>query len=328
MIGRMKRWFPLMSAVLCTALAVCYLLRPDACAAVTFLPAWVWAPLGIALTLPALRAKKKTVLIAALALWMGFTLTFSEEPRSLLTSPAMSRSEFQTTRESGRGLRVVTLNCAGGSPAAASEVEAYRPDIVLLQESPGEKDVARLANELFGKDADYICSVEASIIARGKIETHQHPKHLAMVCTFARVTLRSGITAEAVSLRLTPPVFRLDLWSPSCWRDQTDNHRTRREQLKMIAQELEHVPDDIAIIAGGDFNAPAGDAVYRILRPRLRDTFRQRGTGWGNTVLNDTPVQRIDQVWISKHWQVVGVSAHKTRNSDHRLVVCDLIAPR
>ncbi|MEN6581066.1 MAG: hypothetical protein ABFD54_01285 [Armatimonadota bacterium] len=48
--------------------------------------------------------------------------------------------------------------------------------------------------------------------------------------------------------------------------------------------------------------------------------------GWGNTVLNDFPVQRIDQVWLSDGLRAISVRAHKTRHSDHRLVVCDVMS--
>ena len=53
------------------------------------------------------------------------------------------------------------------------------------------------------------------------------------------------------------------------------------------------------MILGGDFNAPQGDAAFRPLAPRLRDAFRDGGQGWGNTITNDTPFLRIDQVWVS-----------------------------
>ena len=45
----------------------------------------------------------------------------------------------------------------------------------------------------------------------------------------------------------------------------------------------------------------------------------------GNTIINDFPVSRIDQVWVSGEFDSKVVVAHRTRNSDHRMVVCDLI---
>ena len=74
-------------------------------------------------------------------------------------------------------------------------------------------------------------------------------------------------------------------------------------------------------------NAPAGDAIFRLLQPHLRDTFLDGGLGWGDTIVNDIPLQRIDQVWVSPTFRTAEVVARKTQNSDHRIVVCDLLHP-
>ncbi|MGD0111676.1 MAG: endonuclease/exonuclease/phosphatase family protein, partial [Armatimonadota bacterium] len=84
------------------------------------------------------------------------------------------------------------------------------------------------------------------------------------------------------------------------------------------------VPAGTPIILGGDFNAPAGDAVFSLLRPRLRDAFAEAGRGWGNTWSSTLPLVRIDQVWVSKEWRAVNVVARWAGPSDHRMVVCDL----
>jgi endonuclease/exonuclease/phosphatase (EEP) superfamily protein YafD len=140
----------------------------------------------------------------------------------------------------------------------------------------------------------------------------------------ARVSLSSRLEVEVISLRLAPGIVRGDLWSLDCWREQTANRQARREQLRAVARQVGALPRGTSVILGGDFNAPAGDAVFRLLRPTLRDSFREAGTGWGDTIVNDMPVHRIDQVWISSAFRAAGVVARKTRHSDHRLVVCDL----
>lgn len=221
-------------------------------------------------------------------------------------------------------MRVVSLNCAGGLPEVAAEVAAYEPDIVLLQESPGRRDVERLAAWLFGADAGMLAGPDGSILARGRLTPKPLSPLLRTTFVQARVRLTSGIEAEVISLRLAPAIVREDLWSPECWREQTANRQVRREQLRAVAGQIAALPRETPLIVGGDFNAPAGDAVFRLLQPRLRDAFREGGTGWGNTIMNDLPVHRIDQVWISPAFRATAVVARKTRHSDHRLVVCDL----
>jgi len=315
---------PAISSLLCIATTLLFSLRPDSFAAITFLPAWIWLTIGLILALPSLRAKRKYAFAVVLLMWTGYTFAFVEEPFSLMRRPGVSSVEIHRAREAGKAVRLVTLNCASGSFAAASEVKKYRPDIVLLQESPSRSDISRLARELYGKSGSFAYGPDASIIARGKLQAFRQLSFESSIYTAASVILRSGFKANVVSLRLVPPVFRLDLWSPNCWRSQKENRQERREQIKLIAAKIRQFPKDVPVIIGGDFNAPAGDAVFRLLEPRLHDTFTEGGLGWGNTVLNETPVQRIDQIWASSNIKAACVRAYRTRNSDHRLVACDL----
>lgn len=320
-----RQWLVAISALLCIAFSLCYYLRRDSCAALTFFPAWVWLVPGIIITIPALKSKRRRWAFIVLLMWAAFILAFDEEPRSLLRSPDVSTNEFQSARAHGKAIRVITLNCAGGNANAAAEVKKYRPDIVLLQESPGRTDIKRLTRELYAGCGEYVCCADDSIIARGHIEPHSISKDSRLICTSARIKLHSGLELEAISLRLIPPTFRVDLWSPGCWRDQAANRRIRRSQAELIASMIDKIPGRIPIIAGGDFNAPAGDGIFAHLRPRMHDSFAEHGVGWGNTVLNEVPVQRVDQIWADRHFSAVNVRAYKTRHSDHRMVVCDLI---
>lgn len=308
----------MLSVLLCTGLGMCYALRPDSLAAVTFLPAWVWLPAGLALTFPGLWRRCRSAGLVALW-WVIFVLVFCEEPVSLARG-LVSGWSADRTRET---IRVVSLNCAGGNLAAAREVKAFRPDIVLLQESPPAGEVEQLARELFGHDAGVLSGIDASIVVRGSVEPYFADRIRAM-CVAGRVRLKSGETTDVASMRLVPPVLRMDLWAPGCWRDQASNRRARRAELRLIVGELARVSGDRPLIAGGDLNAPAGDGAFDEMKPRLRDAFKQAGRGWGHTVLGDFPVQRVDQVWVSRHFGAKSVTAHKAIHSDHRMVVCDV----
>ncbi len=115
-----------------------------------------------------------------------------------------------------------------------------------------------------------------------------------------------------------------DLWAPDCWREQTENRRKRRKQLEAILAPLAGSSRKAPLILGGDFNAPPGDAIFRLLSPLARDAFVEAGRGWGNTIVNQFPVLRIDQIWIDGRLQATDAYAVATQHSDHRAVVCDL----
>jgi len=88
---------------------------------------------------------------------------------------------------------------------------------------------------------------------------------------------------------------------------------------------VDKVSAGVPVILGGDFNLPAGDKLFRILPSRIRDTFRIAGRGWGDTLDNDVPFIRIDQIWCDDHFRPISTVVRKTVNSDHRMVVCDLL---
>ena len=69
---------------------------------------------------------------------------------------------------------------------------------------------------------------------------------------------------------------------------------------------------------------PARDAASRGLMPELKDAYLQSGAGLCNTITNDDPMHRIDQIWISGELNPIVMRVFKTKNSDHRMVVCDI----
>ena len=127
------------------------------------------------------------------------------------------------------------------------------------------------------------------------------------------------------SVRLHSPAYEMNILSRADWRRQAANRRARREEARELATTLAALPASLPVILGGDFNAPAGDAIYRYLKPRLHEAFRGGGRGWGNTGFNHLPLLRVDEVWVSEHFRASGVVARRTRFSDHRMVVCDLV---
>jgi endonuclease/exonuclease/phosphatase (EEP) superfamily protein YafD len=313
------------SALLCAGLALCYWRRPDSCALITLYPAWSWFLIGIALVLISWQRRSTRALVAVALLWFGFLLLFAEEPRSLLRGIGGRSSEWRAAQQRCEGVRVVSMNCAGGSEAAAAEAMRQQADVILLQESPPAETVRQLADDAMGQDAAVVSGLDCTIVVRGGAEEIPLPTEVSRFATRARVTTATGVEADVISLRLLPPVLSLNIFSPDCWRSQRANRRARREQIALIATELDDAPSETPLILGGDFNAPAGDGALSAARGRLRDSFPEGGAGWGNTATNDFPLLRFDRVWVDEHWRVVRVTARKTQHSDHRMVVCDLI---
>jgi len=315
----------LASLALCLIIALfCYFRWPEV-VAVTVFPVWAWAAVGLAVLAPSHSRSKRKRTVAILGVWALLVILFAEEPRALFTcSRSWPDPEWVAARERGIGLRVVTVNCAGGNVEVAGEALAYEPDLLLLQESPSAPELQRLLQAHPGYSL--VWGYDASIIARGKLEKRSVEQDDVGFVTIAETMIHAQ-PIVVIDTRLLLPYCDIDLWRPAAWRDAREACLAREAQMEAIARYVGQVDRDTQLIVGGDFNTPPGDSLFRKLRPRLRDAFPEGGIGLGNTIINDIPISRIDQVWVSSHFRVHAVVARRTEHSDHRLVVCDLSLP-
>jgi len=319
------RWVSAVSFTLSVSLVItlvfCYLLRPDFCAVITFLPAWFWLVPGGLLMLLGRKVNRWARAVAMLA-WLIFVGLCVQEASSLLRGCAWLAKSHETAKDAS-SLRVVSLNCAGGSLDAAREVIQYQPDIVLLQEAPAREQVKTLAQQLFGDEGMVVQTLDTAILSRGYVEQIDLPPTSRTFMTAAQVELPSGLEMQVISVHLPPPATGINLFSRSCWKEHSEDRKLRREQVDRIAEQVKSVSGIVPIILGGDFNVSAADGALRPLKPWLRDSFSEAGMGWGNTAPSHMPLWRIDQIWVSRHFRVNAVFSRKTDHSDHWMVVCD-----
>ncbi len=312
------------SVVFLTAVSLCLLIQPDWLAAVSIVPAWCWLLPGFLMLAIGYEQHRKRGFVIVLMLWVLYTIIFVEETKSLFFNRSAPASEWKQVRENGHGIRVVSLNCAGNAQAA-KEVAKWKPDIVLLQESPARTDVEQLARELFDENGCFLAGRDTSLIASGKILSYSNDPATHFV--YAELELSGKLKLNIVSLRLSPPVFRLDFWMPGFWNEHRNKRIQHRQQIAELMQYLKARPSSGPVIVGGDFNSPPNDAALLAMSPQLHDTFSIAGNGWGATGTSDYPLFRVDQIWASRKLQAKSVTAHKTEHSDHRIVRCDLILP-
>jgi endonuclease/exonuclease/phosphatase (EEP) superfamily protein YafD len=308
-----------LSLTLLAFVALAYWRRFDTCTVVTLFPPWCWTAIGLALTWFGLSHRCWRLGAALAVAWLVFLALFADSPASLVRSllPHPERSE---------NLRVVSLNCAGVA-AAATDVAALQPDIILFQESPTRDAMVALAEQLYGTGDHLHTGPDASIVARGTLTPIEVPAPYRGNFVHARVATDNR-SIDVISLRLYPCPVRLDLWSSDAWRYYRANRETRRRQLSQIAAYIATLPPESPLVVGGDFNCPPGDAVFRFLRPRLSDAFPVAGRGWGATIIDlaGWPLIRIDQIWTSYQLRAQNAFALRTSNSDHHMAVADFAA--
>jgi vancomycin resistance protein VanJ len=302
------------SAALCAWVTSVYAVRSDTFYGFTIWPAYVWAIPGLLVLVYRRRGVRGISMWLPLSAWALFVGVFAEEPRSIVRgwSPQPARPTA--------GFRVVTLNCAS-SFAAAKEVARWKPDLVLLQETPSDNDLKPWAKELFGPEGSILAGADCSIVARGKLmEWGGSTDSLNHVT--ASWTPPGHEPIMVVSLRLTPPVFRLDYWKPACWADYAEDRRNRRIELRTLWSGVAGVAGPL--VMGGDFNTPPDPDTFAPLSRSLRDCFGDVGRGWPGTAHNTWAFARIDQVWVGRTLRPVSSWSVMTANSDHRMTIADV----
>ncbi|QDU08354.1 endonuclease/exonuclease/phosphatase family protein [Gimesia aquarii] len=309
------------SLLLFLFLTLCYRQQYDACAAVTVYPSWVWFLCGLCFAFILIRNKNKRTAISTLFIWLLFMVFFADTPLSLwrgIGSP--SDIEWIDAREQQRAMRVISLNCSGRKTSVLA-LKQWEPDLILLQETPNKNQLTEITAELIGANGSFLAGVDASLITRGEIEL------IAATGNFiiGKITLPTGQELVVASLRLSPPPFRFDLWNPECWRAFRNHRMKQRAEVKGLSKVLAALPAGLPVIVGGDFNANPRDPIFAELPVSLQDAFVSAGRGWGNTIINDIPFLRIDQIWVNDSFQPVRVMADTSVDTDHRTVIADLI---
>jgi endonuclease/exonuclease/phosphatase (EEP) superfamily protein YafD len=309
-----------MSGTILTFVAVCYWRRFDACAFVTLFPPWCWAIGGLLLAWCCYTRRRRWPSVLLVVGWLAFVALAADAPlsvaRSLTPKPDRAGS-----------IRVVSLNCAGSSPAAR-EVQRLDPDIVLFQESPTFETLQSLAKEMYGSSENLVRGYDPSILARGRVTAVPVPPEFRGNVVHARVELDRRVI-NVISLRLFPCPVSLEFWSADCWRYYRTNRENRRRQLAKIADYAQLLPADELLVLGGDFNCPPRDAALELLRPWLSDAFVVAGRGWGATIIElaGVPMIRIDQIWTSPQLRAIDAFVDRATGSDHHMTVADLKLP-
>ena len=268
-----------------------------------------------------------------IALWLAAAMLLADSPQNMLRQFIPPDGDWAEARKDSASLdahrapvRIVSLNCMQNL-TAVSKVAQLRPDVVLLQESPGKQNMQELLTTHF-PGYSLASTADTSMLVRGEVVPIETETKLGSSSVFTLVKLDSGVQFHAVSLHLIHSPRSVDLWNIETWRTFSDLSKQRRSQLIEIRAAIGETIGTAPTIIGGDFNAPARDTIFKWLKPKFQDGWAEAGRGWGKTSLNDYPVHRIDQIWATEHFKVVNVIAKKSKGSDHRMVILDAWLPR
>lgn len=308
----------------------CYSRQPDAFAAFTVLPIWVWGGIGLVFCMVAFYFLRASLSLVMTAVWAVTLLIGADEARVLANfGKPVLHAGSPAPCDGIPVLRVATLNCASlqfGDPS--SDIAAWKPDIVLLQDIYPHQ-VRQVADALYGGHGDYRVHVSAQggvgIVTRWKIL--REVRNPAMRSQQVSIETPDGRSLEIVNVHLVTAATDLAFWHRHAWREHRINRAIRLREISTARQVLEKTTNfpNTPTLFGGDFNAGATDVVHRQMSADFVDAFAAAGTGWGNTYQRRFPILRIDHLYATRHLTPVRCRTVTTRNSDHRMVVADYL---
>jgi len=164
---------------------------------------------------------------------------------------------------------------------------------------------------------------------------------VALDCFFDKRGARAGRADRAVLARRADVAHRV---RGICAQDRVGGHTDSAPRVERLGPRsvgrsgqprhmqfdrfLRAIPEDMHVIAAGDFNVPPNSRFYRRFRRRLTDAFASVGLGFGYTyVLRGVPVLRIAYVWTGNGCRPLACRLGKAGLSDHRPVIAEVGVP-
>lgn len=302
----------------------CYLNRWDSMTAVTLIPVWAWAAVGMLACLLSWVAFRGIPAVVVFCIWLIAGIAFSEESHGIFRELVQAINKTSLPEETRR-LRVVNLK-ANGNPDVVKKALELEPDIVLIQDSPAENLISEMTNEAFGVDRIIFVDSNQAILASGELMNSLSESNGTAI--HARVRIPSGFIVDLTSVDLPPSFPSPYLWKAATWKRLTERRIQNRRLLRNNLGENQITRSSTGRIVSGGFNTPTGDDVFRPLESNgLSDAFKTSGTGWGNTFPAKYAALRFDQIWVSPNLEPDKTFTRLSADSDHRIVVSDLILP-
>ena len=245
-----------------------------------------------------------------------------------LVPRAIARSQPAAT---GPELRVLTANLLAGRADAGAVVELVRKtdaDVMFVQELT---DLA--ATQLSAAGLDQL--LPYAITDLGTLEERGNGVYARHPFTAWPQTMPTSSIQPVVTMKMPSTQVRLacvHLWAP---RGPWSPWGVDRWQADLAAVSLlpgPGDPEDLPLIAAGDFNSTVDHADFRrLLGHGFKDAACEAGNGlaptWGFIPGGRLALVTIDHVLTDQRCAVLGTSVHALPGTDHRAVFARIRLP-
>ena len=248
-------------------------------------------------------------------------------------------------RSSEPTFRILSFNvdsAYAGVPQVLAQVNAFSPDVVLLEETPGD---GPLTEGLRARYPFVQASTQFIIASRFRIESSTDPEKIpfygrARSPRYMRYQLASPFGSVVVYCvhPLSPRgVLHLHRFRGALHELRTgqllagDPEAEVQSNASLRALQVEAAGKDAAaeklpVVIAGDTNLPGLSAAYRQWLARFRDGFSAASWGFGYTFPTKRPFLRLDRILVSEDLGFTSFQSGCKGVSDHLCVVADIQA--
>lgn len=281
----------------------------------TFLPQWFWLAIpGALATLGALcrsrwaLAGNLVLMVAAAPLLAGWVWRTHPAPSGTVSLTVLTWNVHNQFRRLGEIRRII---------------DAYRPDLICLQEA---RDAAF---EQVLPGWDFVDTIGLKLYARPELRLRATPVQLRSLVMrpWLAATIRvQGRQVDVLGVHVTTSEDALGVWRRQGSLRAFLAHAAERRTVQLGAIARLGLPYDPVLILG-DFKTPPLSPLHRMLQWRLTDSFAERGRGLGLTYVlgGHLPSWRIDYIWCGNGLEPLSCRVGPAGPSDHRPVVAELV---
>jgi len=321
-------FIPSMLLIAYLIVAICLLNRWDAVVAVTLIPVWAWAAIGMVISLLCWIMCRGLPSLLVFCLCLATGVLFSEETLGIARELVVAiKGEIAKPPLAGpvvgpAKIRVVNVNAVGSEAALRRAIEA-QPDILVVQQAPDKAVLDAVADQLYGVDRCVASHRTNAILARGELlGVIGDPENATL---HARIKRADGFIIDVTNLDLKGCAPSLEIWRPAVWKDLIEARVHNRRLVRASLGENEITRSNIGRVISGGFGTPPGDDVYRPLETNgLVDSYGEVGLGWGNTFPSEYPALRLDQIWVSANLVPIRSTTRLNPESTNRIVVSEM----